>query len=232
MMVRQSPLTLCTEKCHQPIATAVADAKVKHSAVTEDTACVNCHSAHGSDLASLMIAKPADICMNCHAQPVKTDDGRTVAAVTDITREGLVKHGPVADGSCGGCHNVHGSDHDQLLTKSYPAEFYTSFQVEKFDLCFECHDKQLVLLEQTKGLTGFRNGELNLHYVHVNKDRKGRTCRACHSTHASKFDVHIRESVPFGSWELPINYSQTESGGSCEPGCHEPFKYDRDKPVG
>ena len=53
--------------------------------------------------------------------------------------------------------------------------------------------------------TSFRDGDVNLHYLHVNKAKRGRTCRACHSTHASKHNVIIRDSVPFGRWELPIN---------------------------
>jgi predicted CXXCH cytochrome family protein len=63
----------------------------------------------------------------------------------------------------------------------------------------------------------------------VNKAVKGRTCRACHETHASNFPKHIREAVPFGSWDLPVNFEKTESGGSCAPGCHKEKKYDRAK---
>jgi hypothetical protein len=69
--------------------------------------------------------------------------------------------------------------------------------------------------------------------VHVNRDKKGRTCRACHETHASSKAKHIRESVPFGSggWMLPIKFEKLESGGSCSPGCHTPYSYDRDNPI-
>ena len=72
------------------------------------------------------------------------------------------------------------------------------------------------------GITGFRNGDENIHFRHVNKVDKGRTCRACHEVHASKRPAHIREAVPFGSggWLLDINFEQTEDGGSCAPGCH------------
>jgi hypothetical protein len=30
---------------------------------------------------------------------------------------------------------------------------------------------------------------------------------------------------------MPINYKQTETGGSCAPGCHGTLGYDRDKPL-
>ena len=74
---------------------------------------------------------------------------------------------------------------------------------------------------------------MNLHYLHVNRDKKGRTCRACHETHASNAEKHIRDSVPFGKggWELPIGFEKTASGGSCSPGCHKPIGYDRDRAV-
>jgi hypothetical protein len=109
--------------------------------------------------------------------------------------------------------------------------FYSPFSTDKYALCFSCHPESLVLTERTSELTDFRNGDLNLHYVHVNKERQGRTCRACHATHASDLPKHIRESVPYGVWNLPIRYEKTETGGGCRPGCHQPFTYDRKAPV-
>jgi predicted CXXCH cytochrome family protein len=143
----------------------------------------------------------------------------------------MFKHGPIADGNCAGCHQPHGSDNTRLLQKSYPESFYKGFNTKDYDLCFSCHDKQLATLEQTANLTNFRNGERNLHFVHVNKSDRGRSCRACHEVHASAQPLHIRESVPYGSWKMPINYKRTESGGSCAPGCHKQFGYDRVNPV-
>lgn len=230
MFVRDAPGVLCAS-CHEQVQEAVTEAKFQHSAVTQDRGCVNCHTPHGGDLAMLMKDKPVDLCMTCHNQSVTANDGRTVAAVTEITDPMLVKHGPVAEGSCGGCHNVHGSDFAKLLTEEYPETFYQPFDIDSYKLCFECHDQQLVLTPDAKGLTGFRNGDTNMHYMHVNKDPRGRSCRACHSVHASTLALHLRETVPYGKWELPINYQQTEAGGSCMPGCHQLKAYDRDNPV-
>jgi hypothetical protein len=85
-----------------------------------------------------------------------------------------------------------------------------------------------VLKEKGAGLTRFRNGEVNLHWLHVNRE-KGRTCRACHEVHASKNPFHIRDAVPFGSkgWLIEIKFKQTTNGGSCSPGCHSDKTYDR-----
>jgi len=65
----------------------------------------------------------------------------------------------------------------------------------------------------------------------VNKADRGRNCRACHETHASADPRHIRESVPYGNWKMPLNYKMTNTGGSCAPGCHKAFTYDRENPV-
>ena len=232
MQIKKAPFELCTG-CHQhdPIRKAATESKYKHSIVSTGKACTNCHTAHGGSLAKLLKDEPLKLCMKCHDQKQLAPDGRTVASVSEILDPKLYRHGPARDGNCGGCHNVHGSDVTRLLSKPYPEAFYQPFSVEKYDLCFSCHDKQLVLLPKTEGLTGFRNGERNLHFVHVNKADKGRSCRACHEPHASKLPVHLRESVPYGQWELPINFAKTTTGGSCAPGCHKPLAYDRNHAI-
>jgi predicted CXXCH cytochrome family protein len=232
MQIKKPAFELCTG-CHQhdPIRKAATESAHKHSIVTTGKACLNCHTPHGGNLAKLFKTEPVKICMTCHDQKQIAPDGRTVPAVSEILDAKLFRHGPARDGNCGGCHNVHGSDVTRLLAKPYPEQFYQPFSVDKYDLCFSCHDKQLVLLEKTEGLTGFRNGDRNLHFVHVNRADKGRTCRACHEPHASKLPVHLRESVPFGQWELPINYNKTASGGSCAPGCHQALAYDRQNAI-
>jgi len=88
-----------------------------------------------------------------------------------------------------------------------------------------------VLTEKTTGLTGFRNGTRNLHFVHVNKADRGRNCRACHESHASAQPLHVRDTTPYGNWNMPINFKRTETGGSCASGCHKPYAYDRNTPV-
>jgi hypothetical protein len=94
-----------------------------------------------------------------------------------------------------------------------------------------CHEQTIAQEKFTTTLTGFRNGKQNLHYVHVNLKVKGRTCRACHDAHATNNPKHIRDGVPFGAWNLPINFEKTAAGGQCLPGCHQLFKYDREKEV-
>jgi predicted CXXCH cytochrome family protein len=228
---KMPPAKLCTS-CHEhdKIKTAAMDAKYKHSVVTADNACLNCHTAHGGDREKLMRADPLKVCMKCHAEEQKRDD-HVVKSIAEVLDPNTSKHGPIRDGSCNGCHNPHGSDVPRLLAKPYPEKFYQAFSLDKYELCFSCHDKQLVLTQTTTGLTKFRNGTENLHFVHVNKQDRGRSCYACHNTHASSHDLHVRDSVPYGNWNMPINFNKVPTGGSCSPGCHKELHYDRDNPV-
>jgi predicted CXXCH cytochrome family protein len=120
-----------------------------------------------------------------------------------------------------------------LLIHEYPPDFYAPFSIETYRLCFVCHLQEMVLIKYGQGITGFSqqtdSGLLNLHYLHVNMETKGRTCRACHEVHASKRPAHIRESVPFGKsdWPLQINFTKLGDGGSCAPGCHQRREYHR-----
>ena len=80
---------------------------------------------------------------------------------------------------------------------------------------------------KTTTLTKFRNGDQNLHFVHVNKDERGRTCRACHEVHASKQPHQIRDAVPYGhtGYLLKVNFTKTDTGGQCAETCHVTRSY-------
>jgi len=231
--LKQSPRTLCVS-CHEhrKIQKRIANAPFKHSPVTDDRGCMNCHAAHGSDLAKLMKGERGAACLNCHDKPIKGPDGTLLAAgVPELARPNMNRHGPIRDGNCGGCHEVHGGRIAHLLTDEYPATFYERFEPDRYALCFNCHTSQLAIARRTDRVTDFRNGRLNLHYVHVTRPRNGRSCRACHSTHASENPMHIAATVRFGSWKLPINFQPTRTGGSCASGCHRKMAYDRVKAV-
>ena len=72
---------------------------------------------------------------------------------------------------------------------------------------------------------------MNLHYLHVN-DRKGRSCRACHDEHASKYKHLIRDYTDFNGIKFPLRFIDAKNGGSCAPACHKKFEYDRVDPKG
>ena len=152
-----------------------------------------------------------------------------ITDMAKLLKDNPVYHGPVKRADCSACHNPHASANFKLLSKVYPEEFYAPFDLKTYDLCFQCHIRDMVLVEKGPGLTRFEDGGRNLHFVHVNKEVKGRTCRACHEIHASNLPKHMRGSVPFGTggWQLPINFKKAENGGSCAPGCHKAMEYDR-----
>jgi predicted CXXCH cytochrome family protein len=230
MQLKQPTLALC-ESCHKDTKQQIADAKFKHSAVEKNDACLNCHTPHGSAMAKLTKNELATACMKCHDKPLTTPDKRPVAAVPEVLNASLSRHGPIREGNCSGCHVLHGGQVSRLLAKPYPETFYEDFDVKKYGLCFTCHDQALVLEAKASEQTKFRNGANNLHFVHVNRAEKGRSCVACHATHASEHAVHVRDSVPYGKWQLPINFQPTQTGGSCAPGCHKEMKYDRENAV-
>ncbi len=217
--------------CHEDIKDQVNNVSVKHGAIDRDKSCLNCHDAHMSQIAKNLKMEPMDLCLSCHDREYKREKGASVSNITKWLNENKEHHGPIKQKDCSGCHNPHGSNSFRILRNDYPPTFYKPFAVENYNLCFGCHEKTIALNPDTTKLTNFRNGNQNLHFLHVNKAIKGRTCRACHETHASNYPKHIRESVPFGVWDLPVNFEKTESGGSCAPGCHKIKQYDRVKKV-
>jgi predicted CXXCH cytochrome family protein len=214
--------------CHADVQQALAESTVVHGPMTESGGCAGCHSPHFSPLPRLLTMPQGELCLTCHNKEIKTGDGRTLADLATRLKEHPNLHGPVRDGNCAACHRPHAGEHRSLLTSAYPPQFYATFEFERYELCFECHLEELVEDESGTGLTGFRDGDRNLHWLHVNRE-KGRTCRACHEIHASGQPFHIRDAVPFGDsgWMLKINFERTDSGGSCAPGCHQAEAYDR-----
>jgi predicted CXXCH cytochrome family protein len=216
--------------CHTDKKDWITSVKTKHGALESGKKCLACHDPHGSSYPKQLVKEPMDLCLSCHDKPLDTPTGKIIDMKTYLA-DNKDKHGPIREKDCSACHNPHGSNNFRILRKYFPPVFYAPFDVKNYDLCFSCHEKTLVLDPKTTTLTNFRNGDRNLHYLHVNKPLKGRTCRACHEMHATNNPKHIRDSVPFGIWPLPLNYHKTPEGGSCQPGCHQKFSYDRKSPV-
>lgn len=216
--------------CHEDIKKIASDSKVKHGALESGGSCLDCHTPHASTVKYVLKDTPKNLCLKCHSKPQGKDKDKMMPAFTDLNGKKFM-HGPIQEDDCSGCHKTHGSDNFRLLGESYPEIFYAPFSEENYALCFTCHQRTVVWDEKTDDLTDFRNGDQNLHFLHVNKERRGRTCRACHQTHASNSPKHIREKVPYGMWELPLNFKKSETGGSCLPGCHVKKEYDRDNAV-
>jgi len=225
--LKDDPPQLCFS-CHTEFKDWLESAGTKHGPVTDANGCTQCHTPHFSAIPHLQKESQPDLCLRCHNKPLDDHNGKKLVNMQALLANNPDRHGPIRDGSCTACHQPHAENNFRLLHDAYPPEFYAPFAMERYQLCFSCHQPDLVKDKSGTGLTNFRNGDRNLHFVHVNRE-KGRTCRACHDVHASKKPFHIREAVPFGKggWMLPINYEKSANGGSCSPGCHRTRSYDR-----
>lgn len=217
---------LCAN-CHPNEVTQGEKSITRHTSATQGRACLNCHESHVAEIPKLLPKAQMDLCLGCHDKEIDTKTGRiqNMKAFFEVNKNG---HGPVKNRNCTACHNPHGTDYWRMLTKYYPHTFYTSYSDGKYALCFSCHPKTAFTERKTRTATGFRNGETNLHFLHVNKIGKGRTCRACHEVHADTgLPHHVKERVDFGYWQMPMNYHPTKNGGTCLPGCHGEMRYQR-----
>ena len=218
---------LCRD-CHGDFLQKVNEYEYTHQPMVEGQTCQNCHEAHSSNQEALLQGNVGELCLSCHNESLQGPRGSIDNVAAQIEGAEFL-HGPLRENNCSACHSAHGSDHPEILDMAFPADFYAEYEEGKYALCFNCHDQQIVR-EETTTVTAFRNGNRNLHYVHVNRE-KGRSCRSCHHEHASNQPNHVRSEVPFGRWVMEIDFNQTDSGGGCTTGCHLPYKYDRQNPV-
>jgi predicted CXXCH cytochrome family protein len=199
-----------------------------HGPVTEGE-CLECHKPHSSDHPSLLELPQPGLCLECHSDEISDPEGKTLPSAKEPYDKDMNLHEPFAGGVCTECHFPHPSDTFRLLLNDYPPQFYASYSDKAYTFCLYCHDDFESALSEPRTLivTNFRNGDLNLHYRHVNSD-KGRSCRACHHHHGSKNQKLIRQNFTFGKRNLKMRYKKTETGGTCSPPCHVPLQYDRD----
>ena len=159
---------LCFQ-CHPQIAEKVEQSKVVHGPIKTPKSCASCHSPHATDTAKLLFKSGKDLCLECHK--------------TIIKKSMTVLHGPIRDGSCTPCHDPHGSQNAELLVGEFSTDPYVPYTDKEYELCFTCHNRDLLRYPDTSFATGFRDGERNLHYLHVNNKTKGRNCKLCHNIH-------------------------------------------------
>jgi len=208
--------------CHDDIQSDIDTPDIHvHEALRTEGSCVSCHSPHASDEKKLLLTQQKKLCLSCHNKD--TDNaGKQVLNVKSLLEKSRVVHPPV-DKGCVVCHQPHASANNYLLAASFPKGIYASGNTDTYAICWECHDTDLLEAETTTS-TNFRDGERNLHALHLKGD-KGRSCIACHNVHASDNDRLIENTVRFGKWDMPINFKLTSTGGSCFPGCHGEKSY-------
>lgn len=199
--------------CHEK---SQYDRKFPHPPIAEGK-CTGCHDPHQSNVKFMLRGEGMQLCIICHDKNMF--QGKSV-------------HGPIIKGECTACHSTHGTQYPHLLRKNFSEEFYMPFNKENFDLCFGCHNNQLADDMRTDTQTNLRNGFFNIHYIHINKAEKGRSCKVCHDPHAASQPRLISDKIPgFGKWRIPIRFTKTDTGGTCVVGCHKPKSYDRINPA-
>ncbi len=205
--------------CHEEIKENMESSEFKHDAMTKELACAECHRAHDNRFGGLLRKPAADLCFPCHDQ------------LQNQVETAKFRHRPVADKSCLSCHVPHDSSYSKLLFADYPSGTSSAYDPAKYAFCFSCHSEKIMRERYVTSDTDFRNGRLNLHYLHVNKEKGGQTCRACHADHAGDQPKLIRDKEQFGNWEIPLEFKKSNTGGSCLAGCHGEYAYDRVNPV-
>ena len=223
-LLSSRPPALCYS-CHNDLENTVQNAKVPHSTLMEGNACTNCHSPHSSSEKKVLVKSQPELCLSCHNKEMKSAN-RTIPNMKIVLERSKYVHGAIENNGCTACHNPHASNNKYLLQKTFPSGNYAAVAKNTYELCMDCHERSLYEDEPTNESTGFRNGEKNLHFVHVNKE-KGRTCLNCHNPHASNKLFLIADKVKFGNWDMPINYNKLPKGGTCAPGCHAEKSYGR-----
>ncbi|MBE0616457.1 MAG: hypothetical protein IH608_00835, partial [Proteobacteria bacterium] len=143
-LILVEPVPALCFQCHDELS------KPHRHAPVADGECLSCHRVHSSPVRRLLTKAVPALCSDCH-------DGFPGQSI----------HSPVADGECAECHDPHESAQESLLTARYDRDRYVEFSEEAYALCFNCHDAAAFGSPEAAGGTAFRQGDRNLHYVHV-----------------------------------------------------------------
>jgi len=215
---------LCFD-CHERVESTISKQASVHGPFKNEGKCFRCHTPHTSHHEYLLKKQEKDLCFECHNQEFETETG-VVKNIAEIVEDANSIHEPINSEGCRACHKAHVPDNYFLLSDDFSQSSYVKGDVESFAHCFDCHNPLLLESEKTITATNFRNDDVNLHYLH-SKRKKGRNCTTCHDIHGSLSDHLVAENVSFGKWSMPINFEDTENGGTCLPGCHQEFAYSR-----
>jgi predicted CXXCH cytochrome family protein len=214
--------------------------KYVHEIGVDPLKCGRCHTevTKGDHSFTQIPENVKFLCSQCHSEnsiippDIKGKPPKVIPAKDEDNT--IIFHLPFKEGRCTVCHDAHESDYHSHLKKYYPPDPYAVYSSGTYSLCanIQCHKGYEKALEEPRVLRGtmFRNGNLNLHFKHVNK-KKGRTCLTCHKQHGSKVPGLIADNFHFGTRTLTLEYEKTTTGGSCRTSCHRDTKYDRYTPA-
>lgn len=212
--LKQDTNTLCLS-CHKAIKPSITTEKFAHDELWQKRLCTDCHLAHEAPRKNLLPMKEGEACFSCH-------DG-----IQAQSKASSMQHGPLQKLQCSECHTTHSKNHSFFLRHPYQTANYIAYSPGSYETCFACHSRALVEAADDPKATRFRHGKTNLHFLHVNREEKGRNCNLCHQHHFSSKPHLMRDSFDFGTWEVPLGVQFTEQGGSCQTACHQAYEYSR-----
>ena len=211
--------------CHSDFQDNMESYPIVHGAMKDSFTCLNCHNPHSSEQPGLITDGTNDLCLRCHNKTI-SKDSTSINNINQLLSRAKSIHPPIESGGCVTCHNPHFSELRSLLVGFFPSDQYVKSTLENFELCFMCHDSDILEAQLTEFGTNFRDGDRNLHFVHINGD-KGRNCTMCHDVHGAANERLIIDRLKFGSWEMKMIFVPAENGGACLTACHSEREYNR-----
>lgn len=221
-------------QCHEPMKHAIDKG---HHKTFHKEGCLSCHDPHQSKNQNLLKGSEDQLCLKCHGTHKGNELKKTgkIPEKTPLIKIGNWHHGQSSGKNlkCSQCHTVHGNDQPAFLKAKYSSETYQAFSDQSLKLCFQCHNAKLATetKENVKKITGFRNGDLNLHQLHIKGTVRKRSCAACHEVHASNQEMLMKTGFQTHGIKFPIKFEKNASGGNCTTACHQKYSYDREQPV-
>jgi len=207
--------------------------------------------AAGSDTVSTPLAE-YQLCFKCHSSWTTQPTGQTDLAlelnpnnasyhpVEAVGRDPSIHPAAFVPGwsamsltRCGDCHGSdfagaprgpHGSSYRYILKQPYEASSRTRAMTSD-EICFACHVYQVYAdpnaFPAVHGYSRFAEpGSTKGHAGHVGGESV--PCYACHATHGSADRSHL---LVTGRSPGIISFTETATGGTCQPTCHGPQSY-------
>ncbi len=189
-------------QCHREQVQA-KNATVSHPPVKEEE-CTTCHTSHGGENKGMLAENQTEMCTGCHefSDLVAVKSGGADAAAPPKM------HSAIAEESCSGCHDAHGSFTENILIRDGAM------------LCFGCHTQEKVDFDKSNQHKPVADGQ----------------CNACHNPHGSGNDDLMLLSEPalcnqchdFSKQPLSGAHEDFDVSGSKCSACHAPHASDKE----
>ena len=227
-LVRSEDILHQCAECHAEFLEKGRQMAYRHDYFDPVDECGSCHYAHRRSQEKYLHEDVTQSCLTCHDMTIELKE-RMLENVGGEMTEATFVHGAMKEEGCPTCHTPHGSSQSSLLLPGYPAGKYQVYKREDFALCWQCHNPEIVEKRGGSGITNFRSAETSLHRVHVLQLKRGRACHTCHAAHAAEVSHLLRPVVRFKEWTAPLEFEQTQHGGTCISPCHRAKSYNRTK---